>query len=70
MQTQQPMYGGFGKTPGDLPDLLHAYFGVAGLALLGEAGVARMDPALNLSERAAAHLRHGTVFARSGAVQP
>jgi geranylgeranyl transferase type-1 subunit beta len=55
-ETQDRVVGGFGKAPGDPPDLLHAYFGLAGLALLGEPGIGPIVPMLNMGERAAATL--------------
>ena len=56
MQAQDPMVGGFAKWPGTSPDPLHTYFGICGLALLGEECVSSMHPALNISQRAADHL--------------
>lgn len=38
-------------------DLLHSYFGMVALALQGEPGLERVDPALCASERAAQHLK-------------
>ena len=38
------------------PDVLHAYFGVCGLSLMGEPGVKVMHAALNVSQSAADHL--------------
>ncbi|KAK3062407.1 geranylgeranyl transferase type-1 subunit beta, partial [Teratosphaeriaceae sp. CCFEE 6253] len=34
-KTQHPVLGGHGKFPGDLPDLLHSYLGLAALSLAG-----------------------------------
>ena len=61
METQNREVGGFGKTRDDMPDILHSYFGIAGLALLGEPGVLPIVPKLNVSARAAHHLYNGTV---------
>lgn len=38
------------------PDLLHSYFGMVSMAFQGEAGLARVDPALVTTERVAQHL--------------
>lgn len=48
------MIGGFGKIPGDPPDIYHSYLGLAALAITGEDGLAYFDPALCMSKRAAA----------------
>ncbi|CAB1321507.1 unnamed protein product, partial [Coregonus sp. 'balchen'] len=37
---------------------LHAYFGICGLSLIGEANLRRVHPALNVSERAFEYLQH------------
>lgn len=52
----QHLVGGFGKVPGDAPDLLHSCFGLISLAFQGEAGLARVDPALVTTERVVRHL--------------
>ncbi|KAJ5739775.1 Terpenoid cyclases/protein prenyltransferase alpha-alpha toroid [Penicillium manginii] len=52
----QHLVGGFGKVPGDAPDLLHSCFGLVSLAFQGEAGLARVDPALVTTERVVRHL--------------
>lgn len=36
--------GGIADRPGDIPDVFHTLFGVAGLALLGFPGLKRVDP--------------------------
>lgn len=64
-KTQHPTLGGFGKFPGDLPDLYHSYLGLAALGLLdggdgddgGEGGVQRVDPGLCVSRRASGRLK-------------
>ncbi|XP_014771199.1 geranylgeranyl transferase type-1 subunit beta [Octopus bimaculoides] len=56
MDTQKEAIGGFAKWPNQSPDLLHSYFGVCGLSLMGEKSTKEMDPALNLSQRASQHL--------------
>lgn len=55
-KTQHPALGGFGKFPGDLPDLYHSYLGLAALGLDGLQGVQDVDPALCISKRASAKL--------------
>ena len=57
--TQDEKRGGFGKTPGALPDILHSYYGVCGLALIGneQDGVLPLDATLSISERSRARLR-------------
>ena len=52
----QHMVGGFGKVPGDPPDIYHSYLGLFVLAILGEAGLQNVDAALCISERAKRHL--------------
>ncbi|KPI39786.1 Geranylgeranyl transferase type-1 subunit beta [Cyphellophora attinorum] len=53
----QHMIGGFSKVPGMLPDLLHAYAGLAALAIVGEVGLETLDSALAVSQRTAARLK-------------
>ncbi|KAI9791917.1 MAG: hypothetical protein M1833_001299 [Piccolia ochrophora] len=45
----QHRIGGFGKLPGDVPDILHSYLGLAALATLGEEGLKPLDAALCVS---------------------
>jgi len=52
----QHMVGGFGKLPGDPPDILHSYLGLVVLSIFGEAGLKDVDPALCISNRAREHL--------------
>jgi geranylgeranyl transferase type-1 subunit beta len=52
----QHMIGGFSKVPGMLPDLLHAYAGLAALAIVGEDGLQELDSALAISRRTAMRL--------------
>lgn len=54
LRRTQHMIGGFGKIPGDPPDIYHSYLGLAALAITGEDGLAYFDPALCMSKRAAA----------------
>ena len=51
--------GGFGKAPGDLPDVLHSYYGVCGLALIGDTkdGVLALDASLSISQRSRDRLK-------------
>ncbi|XP_014662379.1 PREDICTED: geranylgeranyl transferase type-1 subunit beta-like [Priapulus caudatus] len=56
LSTQDTVTGGFAKWPDHHPDALHAYFGICGLSLLGEEGLGKMNPALNISDAAAQHL--------------
>eukprot|EP00117_Sycon_ciliatum_P019351 scpid54811/ scgid17568/ Geranylgeranyl transferase type-1 subunit beta; Geranylgeranyl transferase type I subunit beta; Type I protein geranyl-geranyltransferase subunit beta len=58
LSTQCSFVGGFGKWPSHHPDPLHAYLGLAGLALMGEPGILPLHPALNISQRAYAHLQN------------
>ncbi|KAL0979798.1 hypothetical protein UPYG_G00189850 [Umbra pygmaea] len=57
LSTQDRLVGGFAKWPDSHPDPLHAYFGICGLALIGEASLRRVHPALNVSERAFQYLQ-------------
>ncbi|KAJ5184634.1 Terpenoid cyclases/protein prenyltransferase alpha-alpha toroid [Penicillium cf. griseofulvum] len=56
LEKTQHLVGGFGKGPGDPPDLLHSYFGMVSLAFQGEAGLSPVDPAMGSSERTVRHL--------------
>lgn len=49
--------GGFARSPGDPADVLHAYYGVATLALLREAGAGPVDAALGVPTAAVAWMR-------------
>ncbi|KAF2212577.1 hypothetical protein CERZMDRAFT_40849, partial [Cercospora zeae-maydis SCOH1-5] len=55
-KTQHPVLGGFGKFPGDLPDLYHSYLALAALGLDGCEGLQDIDPAMCISRRASARL--------------
>ena len=46
-----------GMTYFDIADALHAYFGICGLSLMSEPGLLPINPALNISQRAADHLK-------------
>ncbi|KAJ5774593.1 Terpenoid cyclases/protein prenyltransferase alpha-alpha toroid [Penicillium paradoxum] len=56
LEKTQHLVGGFGKGPGDPPDLLHSYFGMVSLAFQGEAGLNRVDPTMGSSQRTVRHL--------------
>ncbi|KAK3677520.1 geranylgeranyl transferase type-1 subunit beta [Recurvomyces mirabilis] len=51
-KTQHPVLGGFGKFPGDVPDLLHGYLGLAALGLSGCEGVKVLEGGMCLSREA------------------
>lgn len=55
-KTQHPALGGFGKFPGDLPDLYHSYMGLAALGLTGVEGLKSVDGTMCISEEASARL--------------
>ncbi|XP_059403751.1 geranylgeranyl transferase type-1 subunit beta-like [Carassius carassius] len=57
LSTQDRLVGGFAKCPDSHPDLLHTYFGICGLSLIGEADLRKLHPALNISMRAFERLR-------------
>jgi len=48
-----PGQAGFSKVPGSFPDVLHSYFGLAGLSLIGLDGLAPIDPSMAITQRAA-----------------
>ena len=56
LSTQDPVTGGLAKWIDTVPDPLHTYLGLSGLAIAGEVGLLAVDPALNISTRAASHL--------------
>eukprot|EP00164_Ancoracysta_twista_P001725 GFYU01002261.1.p1 GENE.GFYU01002261.1~~GFYU01002261.1.p1 ORF type:complete len:359 (+),score=48.29 GFYU01002261.1:137-1213(+) len=53
---QHKAYGGFGKYPDVMPDILHAFFSVAGLAALNCGGLKPMDFRLAISQEAASRI--------------
>ena len=57
--THDHLRGGFGKVPGAIPDLLHSYYGVCGLALIGrkEDAILPLDASLSISQRARGWLK-------------
>jgi geranylgeranyl transferase type-2 subunit beta len=42
--TQDPEAGGFADRPGNMVDVYHTHFGIAGLSLLGMEGLEEVDP--------------------------
>jgi geranylgeranyl transferase type-2 subunit beta len=44
LKCQDPDHGGIADRPGDMVDVFHTVFGVAGLSLLGYPGLAEVDP--------------------------
>ncbi|KAH0543503.1 hypothetical protein FGG08_002171 [Glutinoglossum americanum] len=54
--TQHSVLGGFGKVPGDLPDILHSYLGLAALSTMEEPGLSILDPTMCITVRARSHL--------------
>jgi len=59
---QDPVSGGFADRPGDMPDVFHTLFGIAGLALLNhvELGLEPVDPAYCMPVKTINKLRHTT----------
>ena len=55
-KTQHGVLGGFGKFPGDLPDLYHSYLGLAALSLAGSDQIKVLDGGMCLSKDARARL--------------
>ena len=55
-KTQNPITGGFGKFPGDPPDLYHSYLGLAALSLAGSEEVKALDAAMCISLEAKGRL--------------
>lgn len=56
-KTQHPVAGGFGKFPGDPPDLYHSYLGLAALSLAGSDEVKPLDPGMCISVAAKGRLK-------------
>ncbi|KAH9703093.1 Geranylgeranyl transferase type-1 subunit beta [Citrus sinensis] len=48
--TCQSQYGGFGKCPGDLPDLYHSFYGYTAFSLLEEPGLNPLCAELGMTE--------------------
>lgn len=56
LEKTQHLAGGFGKLPGDPPDLYHSYLGLAAVSLLDEPSLKPIDPAMCVSKGACKHL--------------
>lgn len=65
-KTQHAALGGFGKFPGDLPDLYHSYMGLAALGLTGLEGLKAVDGTMCISEEASGRLPSLWRFWRDG----
>eukprot|EP01094_Clydonella_sp_ATCC50884_P018310 TRINITY_DN3371_c3_g1_i2.p1 TRINITY_DN3371_c3_g1~~TRINITY_DN3371_c3_g1_i2.p1 ORF type:complete len:231 (+),score=51.41 TRINITY_DN3371_c3_g1_i2:229-921(+) len=48
LRCQDPDKGGFADRPGDMVDIFHTFFGLAGLRFLGDTSLADVDPAYAL----------------------
>ncbi|GAD96369.1 geranylgeranyl transferase beta subunit, putative [Paecilomyces variotii No. 5] len=57
LEKTQHIVGGFGKTVGEPPDLLHSYLGLVSLSLLNEPGLESVDAALCASKRTMQRLK-------------
>jgi geranylgeranyl transferase type-2 subunit beta len=55
-ECQDPDDGGIADRPGDMPDVFHTFFGLAGLALLGDKQLDAINPMYALPERIVARL--------------
>jgi len=44
LSAQDPEGGGIADRPGDMVDVFHTHFGVAGLSILGYPGLVDLDP--------------------------
>ncbi|KAI9256502.1 protein geranylgeranyltransferase-like protein type I beta subunit [Phascolomyces articulosus] len=47
----QTKIGGFGKTPGSYPDVMHSYMGLAALSLMEYPGIGELEVAINTPKR-------------------
>jgi geranylgeranyl transferase type-1 subunit beta len=56
-KTQNPLTGGFGKFPGDPPDLYHSYLGLTALSLTGSEEVKGIDAGMCISKEAKGRLK-------------
>ena len=45
LESQDPDKGGIADRPGDMVDVFHTNFGIAGLSLIGYPGLVEVDPA-------------------------
>ena len=56
LKCQKTTIGGFSKVPGIHPDVLHSYYSVCGMCLIGEPGYGSLGAVLGISERAMASI--------------
>lgn len=56
LQCQDADDGGIADRPGDMPDVFHTFFGLAGLALLGYSSLEKINPMYALPEEIVARL--------------
>jgi geranylgeranyl transferase type-1 subunit beta len=56
LERTQHFIGGFGKLPGEPPDVYHSYLGLFTLAMLGHPQLKEVDPALCISKAVKEHL--------------
>ena len=49
--------GGISDQPEDMADVYHTFFGIAGLSLMGFAGLEQIDPTFALPTEVVAHLK-------------
>lgn len=57
LSTQDEIVGGFSKWPSHTPDPMHSYMALSGLAIIKEPAIREVFPALNISMKAANHLK-------------
>jgi len=57
MSCSGPLQGGFSKIPDAHPDVLHSYFGLAGLSLSGLNGLLEVDPSLAMTKKSLSVVR-------------
>lgn len=55
-KTQHTVLGGHGKFPGDLPDMLHSYLGLAALSLAGNKHLKELEAGMCVTKEARARL--------------
>lgn len=56
LEHTQHIVGGFGKLPGEPPDVYHSYLGLFTLAMFGEEGLEDVDAALCMSNKTKRHV--------------
>jgi len=57
LSTQDEIVGGFGKWPQVIPDIMHSYMGMCGLALMNDFDLLEVNPTLNITNRAVTHMK-------------